>query len=142
MFHTARWDHTVDYTDKKVAVIGNGCGAAQVVPATAKKASFVKQYAQSGQWYHARPNHQFTDLEKFMFRWLPLWQRLLCLWIFLDADEQTTTYLLTPKGVKARVTAEEESKRYIHSITPRKYWDFIAPNFPQVARDAFLIQTT
>ncbi|KAK5360248.1 hypothetical protein LTR20_004221 [Exophiala xenobiotica] len=130
MFHTARWDHTVDYTNKRVAVIGNGCSAAQVVPAIAKKVSFVQQYARSGQWYHARPNHQFTGLEKFMFRWLPFWQRLLRLWIFLDADEQTTTYFPTPKGVKARVAAEEESKRYIHSITPRKYWDSIVPTFP------------
>ncbi|KAK5275484.1 hypothetical protein LTR40_012956, partial [Exophiala xenobiotica] len=125
-----RWDHTVDYTNKRVAVIGNGCSAAQVVPAIAKKVSFVQQYARSGQWYHARPNHQFTGLEKFMFRWLPFWQRLLRLWIFLDADEQTTTYFPTPKGVKARVAAEEESKRYIHSITPRKYWDSIVPTFP------------
>lgn len=54
MFHTARWDHSVDYTGKRVAVIGNGCSAAQVVPAVAEKAAFVQQYARSAQWYHAR----------------------------------------------------------------------------------------
>jgi len=130
MFHTARWDHSADYSGKRVGVIGNGCSAAQVVPAVAETASFVKQYARSGQWYHARPNHQFTELEKFMFRWIPLWQRLLRLRIFLDADEQTATYFPTPKGVKARVAAEEESRRYIHSKAPRKYWDSIVPTFP------------
>ncbi|KAK5049313.1 hypothetical protein LTR84_004242 [Exophiala bonariae] len=130
MFHTARWDHSVDYTNKRVAVIGNGCSAAQVVPSVAKKASLVKQYARSGQWYHARPNHQFTSLEKFMFKWLPLWQRLLRLYIFLDADEQTTTYFPTPKGVKARFAAEEESRKYIQSLTPKRYWDLIVPKFP------------
>ena len=43
MFHTARWDHTYDYTGKRMAVIGNGCSAAQVVPNVVNKVSYVKQ---------------------------------------------------------------------------------------------------
>jgi cation diffusion facilitator CzcD-associated flavoprotein CzcO len=30
-FHTARWNHSVDLTGKRVAVIGNGAGAIQLV---------------------------------------------------------------------------------------------------------------
>lgn len=65
-----------------------------------------------------------------MFKWVPLWQRLLRLRIFLNADEETTTYFPTPKGLKARTAAEEESRRYIRSRTPQKYWDSIVPTFP------------
>ena len=130
MFHTARWDHSVSYKGKRVAVIGNGCSAAQVVPAIAKHAGFVKQYARSGQWFHARPNHVYTEFEKFLFRWMPLRQRLLRLQIFLAADEETTTYFPTPKGQKARLAVEEESKKYIQSMTPKKYWKHIIPTFP------------
>ncbi len=131
MFHTARWDHSASYKGKRVAVIGNGCSAAQVVPALAKGgAAFVKQYARSAQWYHPRPNHQFTELEKWAFRWVPFWQRWLRLQIFLDADEQTTTYFPTPKGLKARAAAEKESSEYIRSKAPEKYHDFIVPKFP------------
>lgn len=43
MFHTARWDHTFDYTGKRMAVIGNGCSAAQVVPNVVEKVAYVKQ---------------------------------------------------------------------------------------------------
>jgi cation diffusion facilitator CzcD-associated flavoprotein CzcO len=129
MFHTARWDHSVDWKNKRIAVIGNGCSAAQVVPALAKHASFVKQYARSAQWYHPRPNHHFTAAEKWAFRWIPFWQRLLRLSIFLEADEQTTTYFPTPRGTKARIAAEKESTEYIRSKTPQKYWDFIVPDF-------------
>src|SRR5512133_369157 len=32
-FHTAQWRHDVDLSDKRVAVIGTGCSAIQVVPA-------------------------------------------------------------------------------------------------------------
>ncbi|KAH8648487.1 monooxygenase [Xylariales sp. PMI_506] len=130
MFHTARWDHSVDYKGKRVAVIGNGCSAAQVVPAVAKDAAFVKQYARSGQWFHARPNRNYTELEKFMFRWVPLWQRSLRLRIFLDADEETTTYFPTPKGVKARLAKEKESRDYITSKVPEKYSKSLIPDFP------------
>ncbi|KAI1213736.1 monooxygenase [Annulohypoxylon truncatum] len=130
MFHTARWDHSVDYKNKRVAVIGNGCSAAQVVPALAKDAAFVKQYARSGQWFHARPNRDYTALDKAIFKYLPLRQRLLRLKIFLDADEETTTYFPTPRGLKMRAQVEEESRKYIKSIAPEKYWKSIIPNFP------------
>jgi cation diffusion facilitator CzcD-associated flavoprotein CzcO len=130
MFHTARWDHSVSYKNKRVGVIGNGCSAAQVVPAVAQRASFVKQYARSGQWFHARPNRLNTDFDKFLFRWIPLWQRLLRLGIFLDADEETTTYFPTAKGLRARIAKEKESKEYIQSKVPEKYWQHIIPKFP------------
>lgn len=130
MFHTARWDHSVSYKGKRVAVIGNGCSAAQVVPAVAKHAALVKQYARSGQWFHARPNRNYTEFEKFICRWVPLWQRLLRLRIFIDADEETSTYFPTAKGLKARAEKEEESRKYIQSKTPKKYWKSIIPDFP------------
>lgn len=130
MFHTARWDHSVKYKGKRVAVIGNGCSAAQVVPAIARDAGSVTQFARSGQWFHARPNRPYSEFDKFLFRWLPLRLRLLRLRIFLNADEETTTYFPTPKGLKVRKATEEESKRYIRSVAPQKYWDSIIPTFP------------
>ncbi|GAM83023.1 hypothetical protein ANO11243_010090 [Dothideomycetidae sp. 11243] len=130
MFHTARWDHSVNYRGKRIAVIGNGCSAAQVVPAVAKDAAFVKQYARSGQWLHDRPNRNYTDFEKIMFRFFPLWQRALRLKIFLDADEETTAYFPTPKGIRIRAAMEAESTKYIKSKVPPKYSKTLIPDFP------------
>jgi cation diffusion facilitator CzcD-associated flavoprotein CzcO len=129
MFHTARWDHSVRWANKRIAVIGNGCSAAQVLPPLAKKASFVKQYARSAQWYHDRPNREFSIFEKFAFKYIPLWMRLLRLRIFLDNDASTATYMDSPGGVKARLQAEEEAKKYIYRKTPKKYHDIIVPTF-------------
>ncbi|KAI0873003.1 monooxygenase [Hypoxylon argillaceum] len=130
MFHTARWDHSVPYKNKRVAVIGSGCSAAQVVPAAAKQAASVTQYARSGQWFHDRPNHDYTAVNKAMFRYLPFYQRLLRLKIFLDADDETATYFPTPRGLRERRAKEEESKQYVRSKAPEKYWDSIIPDFP------------
>ena len=130
MFHTARWDHSVNYKNKRIAVIGNGCSASQVVPSVAKEAAFVKQYARSGQWFHARPNRNYTDLDKFLCRWMPLYQRIIRLRIFLEADEETTTYFPTPRGLRERTAKEEESRQYIRSKVPAKYAKHITPDFP------------
>lgn len=43
MFHTAHWDHSYDYRGKRMAVIGNGCSAAQVVPNVVQKVEYLKQ---------------------------------------------------------------------------------------------------
>jgi cation diffusion facilitator CzcD-associated flavoprotein CzcO len=43
IFHTARWNHGYDWRGKHMAVIGNGCSAAQVVPSVA---TGVKQVTQ------------------------------------------------------------------------------------------------
>lgn len=43
VFHTAEWDHTCDYRGKRVAIIGNGCSAAQVIPSIAKQVSKLTQ---------------------------------------------------------------------------------------------------
>ncbi|KAI8314468.1 FAD-binding monooxygenase ktnD [Colletotrichum sp. SAR11_59] len=71
--------------------------------------------------------HIHTSVECMGARWhtnISKWE------IFLDADEETTTYFPTPKGLKARAEAEAESKKYIKSVAPKKYWDHIIPNFP------------
>jgi len=46
-FHTARWNHDYDYTGKRMAVIGNGCSAAQVVPAVQRKVKSLTQYVKT-----------------------------------------------------------------------------------------------
>ncbi len=39
IFHTARWDHDVDVTGTRVAVVGTGASAVQLVPELARRAS-------------------------------------------------------------------------------------------------------
>lgn len=130
IFHTARWNHNVKYAGRRMAVIGNGCSAAQVLPQVSKYAGYVKQYARGRQWYHDRPNRKYTTFDKWAFNYIPFLMKLLRLSIFLDADASTSTYMATPKGIKARQKTEEEAKKYIYSKTPKKYHDMIVPTFP------------
>lgn len=130
MFHTARWNHKVEYKNKRVAVIGNGCSAAQVVPALVKDAAFVKQYARSAQWYHERPNKSFTPFQKWCLKYVPLWERYLRLRLFLANDELVTTYMPGPAAAKTRALVEKHAKQYIYSQAPSKYHRDLVPDFP------------
>ncbi|KAL2826262.1 hypothetical protein BDW59DRAFT_171915 [Aspergillus cavernicola] len=130
IFHTARWNHNYDYKGKRLAVIGNGCSAAQVVPAIARDAALVKQYARSAQWYHERPNRDFTPFERWCLRYIPLWERYLRFRLFLMSDGLVATYMPGPAAEKLRAKAEEGARRYIHSMAPRKYHHFLVPDFP------------
>jgi len=59
-FHTAQWEHDFDYANKRVAVIGSGCTAIQVIPEVAKVAKEVTMF-QRGPSYVVAKNLQFGE---------------------------------------------------------------------------------
>lgn len=75
-FHTANWRHDVDLTGKRVAVIGSGCSAAQVVPAIQPVASTIDVYQRSPGWTMPRMDFEYSDRAKRLFRRYPWLQRL------------------------------------------------------------------
>ena len=44
IFHSAQWDHDYDLTGKRVAVIGTGASAIQIVPEVAKQVEHLDVY--------------------------------------------------------------------------------------------------
>jgi len=50
LFHSARWRHDVDLRGKRVAVIGTGCSAVQLLPKTAEAAGSVAVFQRSPHW--------------------------------------------------------------------------------------------
>ena len=48
--HSARWDHDYDFTGKRVAVIGTGASAVQIVPELVKQAESVKVFQRTPGW--------------------------------------------------------------------------------------------
>jgi cation diffusion facilitator CzcD-associated flavoprotein CzcO len=71
VFHTAQWDHTVDLTGKRVAVIGTGASAIQVVPEMVKVASEVQLYQRTAAWIKPRINFAFPASLKRAFKFVP-----------------------------------------------------------------------
>lgn len=61
MFHSAQWDHSVELAGKKVAVIGTGASAIQIVPELVRNADVaqVQLYQRTPPWVVPRPNAPF-----------------------------------------------------------------------------------
>jgi cyclohexanone monooxygenase len=72
LMHTARWDHSVDLTGARVAALGTGSTAAQLIPEVAKVAAKVYSVQRSPTWILPKPDRPYTEREKWMFRHIPL----------------------------------------------------------------------
>ena len=78
-FHTARWEQGLDLAGKRVAVVGTGSTAAQVVPALASKVGHLTLYQREAAWVLPKMERAFTEDERARLRRSPLlraWRRL------------------------------------------------------------------
>ncbi|WP_051090710.1 flavin-containing monooxygenase [Smaragdicoccus niigatensis] len=69
--HSARWDHDYDFTGKKVAVVGTGASAVQIIPELVKQAASVKVFQRTPGWVLPRVNHRTNALSKQIYRQIP-----------------------------------------------------------------------
>ncbi|MEZ0342799.1 flavin-containing monooxygenase [Mycobacterium sp. pV006] len=76
VMHTARWDHSVDLRGARVAVLGTGSTAAQLVPEVAKVADKVYSVQRSPTWVLPKPDRAYTEREKWMFAHIPLAKKI------------------------------------------------------------------
>jgi cation diffusion facilitator CzcD-associated flavoprotein CzcO len=67
LFHSARWEHEHNLAARRVAVIGTGASAAQIVPELAQIAEQVDVYQRTPQWILPRRDKPFSDEEKERF---------------------------------------------------------------------------
>ena len=71
VFHTSRWRHDVDLVGKRVAVIGTGASAIQVVPAIAPVVGRLTVFQRSPPWVLPRHDRAVSRLGRRVFRSVP-----------------------------------------------------------------------
>jgi 4-hydroxyacetophenone monooxygenase len=88
-FHSAHWNHSVDFSGKRVAVIGTGASAMQFMPTLAATADDVIIFQRSPQW--VRPNSDYHRTVSENTVWLlenmpfyAQWYRFGLFWRFGD----------------------------------------------------------
>jgi cation diffusion facilitator CzcD-associated flavoprotein CzcO len=75
-FHTAEWRHDVDLAGKRVAVVGTGCSAIQVVPAIQPTAGRLDVYQRSPGWTLPKGDFAYSERARALFRRFPALRRL------------------------------------------------------------------
>ncbi|KAL9084931.1 MAG: hypothetical protein Q9159_004975 [Coniocarpon cinnabarinum] len=129
LFHTARWDHSFDWTNKEVVVLGNGCSATQAVPVISggdKPVKKVTQFARQAQWIFERPNPQYSALFKWVMAYVPFAMRLYRLTQNYYAEMDFYSFDIV-NGAGLRALYAKVGVDYMRRTAPEKYHDFLAP---------------
>jgi cation diffusion facilitator CzcD-associated flavoprotein CzcO len=77
LIHSARWDHDYDLDDKRVAVIGTGATAVQLLPAIVDQVRHLDVYQRTPIWLMSKPDGEVSDKVKRLFRRVPLLQHAI-----------------------------------------------------------------
>ena len=75
VIHTGYWDENYDFTGKRVAVIGTGATAVQMVPELARKVAHLDVYQRTPIWVLKKPDAEIPGWMRSTFRALPVAQR-------------------------------------------------------------------
>ncbi|MFD0070694.1 cyclohexanone monooxygenase, partial [Streptomyces sp. NPDC127574] len=68
VFHSARWDHDHDLRGKRVAMIGTGASAIQIVPAIQPDVSRLTLFQRTPPWVMPRVDRAITGVERWLHR--------------------------------------------------------------------------
>ncbi|MFZ3558077.1 flavin-containing monooxygenase [Streptomyces sp. BH055] len=71
VFHSAQWDHAYELQGKRVAMIGTGASAIQIVPAIQKKVGRLTLFQRTPPWVMPRADRPISGAERWLHRQLP-----------------------------------------------------------------------
>lgn len=75
VMHSARWDHNYDLEKRRVAVIGTGASAIQIVPALADRVAHLDVYQRTAPWILPRLNRRYRSKARWIYRHFPAARR-------------------------------------------------------------------
>lgn len=126
LFHTARWNHDYDLAGRRVAVIGTGASAVQVVPEVAREAEHLDVYQRSPAWVVPKHDKLYSEGYKRMLgrfpsllrasRFTKYWlSELMGPIIFLDNERLSK---IGEKGSLAHLRAQVKNPELREKLTP------------------------
>ncbi|KAI9804258.1 MAG: hypothetical protein M1833_007065 [Piccolia ochrophora] len=137
VFHSARWNHDVDLTNKDVVVVGTGCSAAQFVPKLTEppyKAKSVTQLMRSPPWVVPRQKPPFGEeawerSSPYWFSTVPGLARLVRFIIFLRAEYDWRLFGGEDYNHKERQKLEKDLIAHLKQTVPEKYHEILTPDY-------------
>jgi cation diffusion facilitator CzcD-associated flavoprotein CzcO len=101
VFHSARWDHGTRLDGKRVAVVGTGASAIQIVPEIQPTAAHLMLFQRTPAWVLPRRDRIITGREKWIYRHFPPAQRLARLGNYLAREPAFAAFVARPGMLKA-----------------------------------------
>ncbi|MEA2123585.1 MAG: hypothetical protein QOI80_367 [Solirubrobacteraceae bacterium] len=101
VFHSARWDHDVDLTGKRVAVVGTGASAIQFIPEIAEQVAHMTVFQRTAPWVLPRTERPITRVERELFKRAPAAQDAVRKGVFWLRELGSGTPLIHPRKPSA-----------------------------------------
>jgi cation diffusion facilitator CzcD-associated flavoprotein CzcO len=77
LFHSAQYRHDIDLHGKRVAVIGNGCSATQIVPVISRDPTTdVTSFARTRMWYFPGQFTPYSPTWRWIYKNVPMMELL------------------------------------------------------------------
>jgi cation diffusion facilitator CzcD-associated flavoprotein CzcO len=114
-FHSAQWDHDYDLGGKRVAVIGTGASAIQIVPEIAKQVSKLEVFQRTPPWIAPKADRRMRDVEKRLFRRVRPLHWLYRAWTYWALEMMAVGFVVNPRLMRL---FERFAKRYIAQSIP------------------------
>jgi cation diffusion facilitator CzcD-associated flavoprotein CzcO len=86
VMHSAEWDPSYDVAGKRVAVIGTGASAVQIVPRVHADAEHLHVFQRTPAWILPHRGRTIHAWEKALYRRVPATQRLVRAWHYWSAE--------------------------------------------------------
>ncbi|MFD0200228.1 MULTISPECIES: flavin-containing monooxygenase [Saccharothrix] len=124
-WHSARWNHDVELTGKRVALVGVGASGVQLVPHLAERAAKLTVFQRTPAWVLPKADAPVPAWRKRLYRLLPWTQSLHRLRIYLRREKRGLGFHHRPDALAAaepvvlgRIAAQVDSPRLRDELTP------------------------
>ncbi|MDA9130402.1 NAD(P)/FAD-dependent oxidoreductase [Gammaproteobacteria bacterium] len=141
IFHSARWPQDDQITGKRVAVIGSGASAFQIVPSIADKCNELTVFQRSAPWMFPNPDYHrdVEDGKKWLLENLPgysRWYRFLLFWP--GSDQLLDSLFIDPEwqGGESSINETNDQMRQIFTdamlgqLQDKSLIPKVIPNYP------------
>jgi cation diffusion facilitator CzcD-associated flavoprotein CzcO len=68
LFHSSRWDHSIELEDKRIGIIGNGSTGVQIISALSGRVRHISHFQRTAQWIMPVRNGYYSEEQKARFR--------------------------------------------------------------------------
>ncbi|MEE1787490.1 NAD(P)/FAD-dependent oxidoreductase [Streptomyces sp. SP17BM10] len=101
VFHSSRWDHDYDLSGKRVAVVGTGASAAQIIPSIQPSVGKLTVFQRTPAWVLPRRDREITQLEKWLHGRFPVTGKIRRGTLFALRELQVDAFVRRPALLRA-----------------------------------------
>ncbi|OCT44178.1 flavin-binding monooxygenase [Cladophialophora carrionii] len=129
MMHSARWDWSYDLRGKKVAIIGNGATAAQIIPEIAKEVGHLTIHQRTPNWVIPRLDSSIPPWKRSLYKYVPLIRHRKRA-DMMDYRESFHAAVFDNASATAQFM-EQVSKDHMHAQLPDRpdLWEKLQPQY-------------